>query len=151
MLLRIEGHNLPGATCPPSPDLPGYANIHVGVQRKDRPGELLELQRGDAASVAWSLECKAVEGPAGLTLRGPYIQNRGGSFVYLSWGEVDAEGGFHMFRRAKLWLDAVDPDVMAAAIDAGMLVARLDMTDVKGNPVCASLRPPRLELSVPAP
>jgi hypothetical protein len=33
-----------------------YRDIH-GVQRRDRPDEWLDLQPGDAPSVAWSLEC----------------------------------------------------------------------------------------------
>jgi hypothetical protein len=139
MLLRIEGTDLPGLSCPQAPGFPGYANIHVGVQRKDRPAELLDLQPGDAAAVSWDLECEAKQGPDGVELHGRHIQNRlGGRFVYLSWGEVDAEGGFHMFRRAKLMLRDVPPEVLAAAVESGTLVGRLGLTDPKGNPTCAT-------------
>jgi hypothetical protein len=50
-----------------------------------------------------------------------------------------------MFRRAKLCLEAVPPEVMAAAFDIGALVGRLGLTDDKGWPLCASVRPPRIE------
>jgi hypothetical protein len=52
-----------------------------------------------------------------------------------------------MFRRAKLWLDAVPDEVMIAAIDARLLVGRLGLTDDEGRPLCASVRPPRIEWS----
>ena len=47
-----------------------------------------------------------------------------------------------MFRRAKLMLDAVPPDVLRAAERSGSLVARLGLTDAKGGPLCAAVRPP---------
>lgn len=140
MLLRIEGYDLPGRHCGPGPDFPGARNVHVAVQRKDRPAELLDVQPGDADAVSWDLECEPFTGADGvLTLRGRHIQNRlGGRFVYLSWGEVGADGAFSMFRRAKLLLSGVAPDVMAAAVESGTLLARMRMTDAKGHPACAT-------------
>lgn len=139
MLLRIEGYDLPGRHCGPGGDFPGARNVHVAVQRKDKPGELLAVQPGDADSVSWDLECEPFTGSDSvLTLRGRYIQNRlGGRFVYLSWGEVGTDGSFTMFRRAKLLLSGVEPGVMAAAAETGTLLARVRMTDAKGNPACA--------------
>ena len=143
MLLRIEGVDLPGRTCASGPDFPGYDNIHVGVQRKDQPRELLDVQPADAARATWTMECQDVQGETGLVLNGRYIQNRlGGRFVYLSWGQIDQAGEFRMFRRAKLMLDAVSPEVMADAAQAGELVGTLRLTDAKGHPICASVRPP---------
>jgi hypothetical protein len=55
-----------------------------------------------------------------------------------------------MFRRAKLWLEAVPPQVLASAAERGTLVGRLTLTDAKGNPVCASVRPPLIEWSAAA-
>lgn len=51
---------------------------------------------------------------------------------------------FTMFRRAKLWLDAVPATVMRAACDRGVLVGRLGLSDDKGWPLCAAVRPPRI-------
>jgi hypothetical protein len=148
MLLRIEGHDLPGRHCAPGPDFPGARNVHVAVQRKDKPAELLDVQPGDADAVAWDLECEPFTDAVGvLTLRGRHIQNRlGGRFVYLSWGEVGADGTFAMFRRAKLLLSGVAPDVMAAAVERGTLLARIRLTDAKGHPACATTA---LEWSAP--
>ena len=146
MRIRIEGHDLPGRDCGGSDDFPGYRNIHVGVQRRDRPTEWLDLQPGDAPTVTWHLDCAAatVTG-GGLDVRGPYIQGGPGRrFVYLSWGEVDDTGIFTMFRRAKLWLDGVEPATAHAAIASDRLTARLGLTDAKGHPLCAAVRPPRV-------
>jgi hypothetical protein len=150
MRIRIEAVDLPGGSCGPSPDRPdGYHNVHVGVQRRNKRDELLGLVRGDAPAATWVLDCDAVPSPDGSAdLRGPYIQGSpGGRFIYLSWGTVDDAGGFTLFRRAKLWLDAVPPGVLAQAGDQGVLVARLGLTDAKGNPLCAAVRPPLIEWS----
>jgi hypothetical protein len=148
--IRIEAVDLPGSSCCPSPDRPdGYYNVHVGVQRRNKRDELLGIVPGDAPAATWILDCHALPSPDGSTdLRGPYIQGSpGGRFIYLSWGTVDDAGGFTLFRRAKLLLDAVPSEVLAAAGDQGVLVARLGLTDAKGNPLCAAVRPPLIEWS----
>ncbi|MFC4589444.1 DUF5990 family protein [Sphaerisporangium corydalis] len=148
MRIRIEGFDLPGRTW----DTHQNGGVHVGVQKRGRPEEILEPQAGDAPSAVWTLECGATPGPDGVDITGPYVQGRpGGRFVYLSWGIVGDEGGFEMFRRAKLMLDALTPDVVEAAMRSGVLLARLGLTDAKGLPVCAAVRPPAVTWSaVPA-
>jgi hypothetical protein len=150
MRIRIEGVDLPGSACGPSPQRPeGHFNIHVGVQRRGKPAELLGVVPGDSPAVTWTLDATATAAPDGGTdLKGPYIQGPpGGRFIYLNWGTVDAPGTFTMFRRAKLRLDAVDPAVLRSAADRGCLVARVTLTDPKGNPTCASVAPPYIEWS----
>ncbi len=56
-------------------------------------------------------------------------------------GTVDAAGVFTMFRRAKLMLDSVPDDVLAAAASDGLLVGRLGLTDANGGPLCARVDP----------
>jgi hypothetical protein len=147
--IRIEGHHLPGASCGPGPDYPdGHPNIHVAVQRRNKPVELMGLVRGDAETATWTLECIADETASGVDLKGPYIQgSTGGRFVYLSWGVVGADTTFAMFRRAKLMLEAVPPDVIRSALATGLLVGMLGLTDEKGHPRCAAVRPPLIEWS----
>lgn len=149
MLIRIEGSDLPGRTCGPGPDYPdGHHDVHVAVQGRKGHQDLHGLVAGDVESARWELEGEAVSPPPGADLRGRQIHGRpGGRFIYLSWGVVDATGSFSMFRRAKLWLDAVPDEVMAPAIDGGLLVGRLGLTDEAGWPLCASVRPPRIEWS----
>lgn len=144
--IRIEASDLPGRDCGPSADRPeGYRNVHVGVQRRNRRDELLELRPGDAATASWVFPATAAPTAAGIDITGPYVQGRpGGRFIYLSWGTVDEAGVFTMFRRAKLMLDAVDPTTLEAARRYGRLIARLTLTDANGHPLCAAVRPPAI-------
>ncbi|MFJ9565855.1 DUF5990 family protein [Streptomyces fuscichromogenes] len=145
MELRVEATDLPGRTCPAPADsgLSPYGDIHVAVQRRNRPAELLDPQPGDAVRAAWTLPCSTTVSAAGVDFTGPYVQGGpGGRFVYLSWGTVTAGSGFTMFRRAKLMLDAVPGDVAEAAARNGLLVGRLGLTDARGMPLCARVVPP---------
>ncbi len=107
------------------------------------------MVRADAASARWEIEADVLGSLPAVDLGGPQIQGRPGRrFIYLSWGTVGATADFEMFRRAKLLLDAVPDDVLAAAIEGGLLVGRLGLTDKSGRPLCAAVRPPRIEWSV---
>jgi hypothetical protein len=145
--IRIIGSDLPGNSCGPSPDSPGgYQNIHVGVQRRNKPTELLGLVPADAAMASWTIDCTASPSPTGFDLKGRYIQGPpGGRFIYLSWGTVNDTETFTLFRRAKLWLDTVPVAVIEDADRRGLLVGRLGLTDAKGNPRCAAVRSPVIE------
>jgi hypothetical protein len=146
MIIRIEAVDLPGRSCGPSPERPGgHHGIEVGVQRKNRPGELMGQVSADVESVTWEVEATPVPSDV-ADFRGPYISGPPGNrFIYLSWGVVEEPGRFEMFRRAKIMLDGVPPEVMAAARASGVLVGRLGLTDPKGNPTCAAVRPPLIE------
>jgi hypothetical protein len=147
VLVRIEGVDLPGRSCAPADAGQGYDNVHVGVQRGREPYELVP---GDAATAKWELELTTRPGPDGtIDVGGPFAQGRRGDhFVYLTWGTVDGDGGFTMFRRAKLHLADVDPAVLArAASGEAPLVARLSLSDSCGLPVCARVRPPHVTWS----
>ncbi|WP_042390316.1 DUF5990 family protein [Streptacidiphilus melanogenes] len=150
MQLRIEAHTLPGRDCAPGPGFPGAGGIEVAVQRKDRPTELLAPQSGDAPTARWAFDCTFT--PEG-ELRGPYVQNRlGGRFVYLSWiGRQPQEQSARMFRRAKLMLAQVPPEILAEARQRGALVGRLGLTDAKGHPVCGRVVPPAIEWTAAEP
>jgi len=146
--IRIEGHDLPGRECVGHGEFPGYAGVHVAVQRANRPAELLDPQPADVPSATWILEATVVDRPGGPDVRGPYLQGGPGKrFIYLSWVAIDAEGTPTLFRRAKLFLADVDPNVLTAAISSGELVGRLGLTDAKGNPVCARVAPPAVQWS----
>jgi hypothetical protein len=95
------------------------------------------------------LDCNIAAALTGIDLTGPYIQGRpGGRFIYLSWGTVDDAHAFTMFRRAKLQLDAIPPAILSKAAELGLLVGRLGLTDSKGNPLYAALRPPAIEWAI---
>ncbi|MEE4544147.1 DUF5990 family protein [Streptomyces sp. V4-01] len=147
VVLTLEGTGLPGSSCAGAAGFPGYEGIHVAVQRRGRPQELLGVTPGDAPGARWTLECLARPSADGLAeLTGPYVQGGpGGRFVYLSWGTVGPGGqGFAMFRRAKLVLGAIPPEVAAAAVRTGRLTGRLGLTDAHGRPLCARVVPPAI-------
>lgn len=146
--IRIEGSSLPGRDWHPDGPVARQRNVHVGVQSRTKPAELLGLSRGDEPTAAWAFQATTVPTAAGIDIKGPYVQGRpGGRFIYLSWGSVDDAGAFTMFMRAKLMLDAVDQATLAAARRYGRLIARLKLTDAGGNPVCAAIRPPLISWS----
>jgi hypothetical protein len=140
--VRIEGHHLPGRRF--MSDGHPLTNVHVGVQvRRDPEG----LVPGDAARASWDLDVRVEPSDADeLDFKGPGVHGkRGERFVYLTWGEVGADGSFAMFRRAKLMLGRVDPQLVQAAEETGRpLVARVDLTDDLGCPRCARVDPPAL-------
>lgn len=150
--LRIEADRLPGLDCAAGPGFPGYTGIHVGVQRRARPDELLGLTPGDAPSAGWTLDCLARPAAGGTDLTGHYVQGRPGErFVYLSWGAVGPDTRFTMFRRAKLMLGFAGEDVLAAAVRSGHLTGRLGLTDAAGRPLCARVVPPVVTWSAARP
>ncbi|MDR7276196.1 DUF5990 family protein [Catenuloplanes atrovinosus] len=139
MRLRIEGTGLPGRVADTNPAGPPYRDVHVGVQRR---ADVIELIPGDAASAVWDLDLvtKPLPDGSGLDFGGPFVHGRRGArFVYLCW----VSGGAHPFRRAKLHpADAGEALIADAATGHGVLVARLGLTDAKGGPICATVRPP---------
>jgi hypothetical protein len=141
MRIIIEGHDLPGRTfvCEHGP----LRNVHVAVQiGKDPVG----LVRGDADQARWEVDVRTVVADGGVDLRGPAVHGKKGDrFLYLTWGDVRADGTFAMFRRAKLMVADIDPEMLAAAArDEGVLVASLSLTDERGGPRCARVKPPAI-------
>ena len=133
--LRIVGRRLPGSSWS------GRHGIHVGVQRGT---EVVGLVTGDAADAVFEIELDIVSGDGEVDFRGPYVNGRRGErFVYLAWGEVDDDGTFTMFRRLKLHLTPLleqEPGDKVAT--AQRIQAVLELTDTRGRPLAASVRPP---------
>lgn len=101
--------------------------------------------RADVESVTWELEATPVSSDF-ADFRGPYISGPPGNrFIYLSWGIVEEPGTFEMFRRAKIMFDGIPAEVMGEARASNVLIGRLGLTDHKGNPTCAAVRPPLIE------
>jgi hypothetical protein len=120
-------------------------NVHVGVQLRREPSELVP---GDRTDATWNIDVEVVRRDGALDFRGPAVQGkRGDRFVYLTWGNVDADGSFEMFRRAKLMLDRIDPGLVDAALAGNGLGARVELSDGRGGPRCARVDPPAIEWS----
>lgn len=137
----IEGHDLPGASFV-SAGVP-LGNVHVAVQVGRAP---FGPVRGDTDRAHWELDVRAVVDDGGIELRGPAIHGaRGARFMYLTWGDIGTDGTFAMFRRAKLMVADIDADVLASVVESdGVLVGSLGLTDERGGPRCARVRPPTI-------
>jgi Family of unknown function (DUF5990) len=134
--VRICGRRLPGSSWS------GRNGIHVGVQRGT---EVVGLVIGDAADAVFDIDIDIVADSNGeVDFRGPYVHGRRGErFVYLSWGEVDEKGSFAMFRRLKLHLaPLVELSSAETVVAAKKIQAVLELTDTRGRPLAASVRPP---------
>jgi len=126
MRVIIRGHHLPGLTCG------RYTNIHVGLQVKRKP---VGLVPADAPAAEWVAEI----GTSDEDFRGPAVQGKKGErFLYLTWGTVDGDS-FSMFRRAKLMMADLPTDADEVTVD-------VDLTDERGMPRCARLRPPAIRI-----
>ena len=160
----IEGTELPGLSCQPEPDGTVHRNIHVALSTKAKgiaegqpwltvplkPGLAVNPFPGDAREARWEVTV-TVRGSAddGYDFTGPSVGgDRTDRHLGLVWGDAPGDGTLHMFRGAKLRLADVPPGLITEAMRPGhRLVARVRLTDDKGNPVCARLRPSHLTWS----
>jgi hypothetical protein len=157
MIVVVEGANLPGRRCGPSPEGPWYENIHVGLCTRGKPPEgalavalrpwtLLGLVRGDAPAARWEMDIIVRDYADGVDFGGPFVlRAKDDRHIGLAWGQLLDDGTFEMFRGAKLRLDQVTPDNVRRANHPGMRpVARLGLTDERDWPRCASVRTPKI-------
>jgi hypothetical protein len=156
----IDGFDLPGLSCHPEPDGTVHRSVHVALTGRDddRPyldlpgrggARALEPVPGDAPSARWELPLTVRRDDDGFDFGGPFVRGtRDDRHLGLAWGDVPGDGTLQIFRGAKLRLVDVDPGVIEAAMRPGhRLVARIRLTDVRGNPVCARVHPPALTWS----
>ncbi len=136
--VRIIGERLPGRR------FDEHTNVHVGVQRGQ---EIVQIQPAEGSSVkfAFGIVLRELE-DGGLDFRSPFVHGKPGDrFFYLSWGDVADDGTFTMFRRAKLMLSALPQGMVTA--QTGSIEGYLSLTDAKGGPLCAAVRPPAINWS----
>jgi len=156
LTVMIDGYDLPGRTCRPEPGGAGHTNVHVAVSGKStdrpaltvpgKPGLAIEPVPGDAESARWEVPVTVRRGPDGFDFTGPFVGGaRDDRNLGLAWGDVPGDGTLRLFRGAKLRLVDVNPRIIEEALRPGhRLVARIRLTDPRGNPVCARVDPPAL-------
>ena len=156
LTVLIDGYDLPGLTCRPEPGGSGHRNVHVALSGKGkdrpflvvpgRPGLAIEPVPGDAKSARWELPVTVRCDADGFDFTGPFVGGaRDDRNLGLAWGDVPGDETLRLFRGAKLRLVDVDPAVIEEAMRPGhRLVARIRLTDPRGNPVCARVHPPAL-------
>jgi hypothetical protein len=162
MTVVIEGSELPGRTCRPEPDGQGHENVHVAVHSKvkDRPWLTMpgspwtatEPVPGDAPAARWEVPVTVKRDDDGFDFAGPFVRGvRDDRHLGLAWGDLPGDGTLRLFRGAKLRLVDVDPGLIEQAMRPGhTLIARIRLTDARGNPICARVHPPYLTWSVAA-
>jgi hypothetical protein len=162
MTVVIEGSELPGRTCRPEPDGPGHQDIYValGGRSEDRPaltmsnnpGMAIEPVPGDAPAAHWEMPVTVRRDEDGFDFGGPFVRGvRDDRHLGLIWGDLQDKDTLQVFRGAKLRLVDVDPGLIEQALRPGhTLVARIRLTDARGNPICARVHPPYLTWSVAA-
>lgn len=131
------------------PDGSSMDNVHVGVQIRSDPAQLVPAEGPDRR---WEIDVEVIRKDGALDFRGPAVHGpRGSRFIYLTWGNVGPSDEFEMFRRAKLMLDRIEPHLIESAMEASVLAAVVDLTGDDGGPRCARVDPPALTWSVPEP
>jgi Family of unknown function (DUF5990)/Domain of unknown function (DUF5655) len=156
----IDGFDLPGLSCAPGPE-GAHRSVHVALSGKDPDRPFLEMPGrggaralepvpGDAPSARWEFPVTVRRDDHGLDFAGPFVRGvRDDRHVGLAWGDVPGDGTLRLFRGIKMRLADVDPALIEAALRSGRrLVARIRLTDAKGNPICARVHPPYLTWSV---
>jgi hypothetical protein len=138
----IGGTDLPGRRFCPNPQGEWLEDGHVFLGLRSEPKDLVP---GDAPGATRRTELTVKSnGDAGFDFRGPPVQGkRGERFLAPYWGTIADGGTFQLFRGAKLRLADSEPALLHAASSPGKrLVGRLGLTDARGGPRCASVRPP---------
>jgi hypothetical protein len=159
MIVVIEGSELPGRTCQPEPDGQGHQDVYValGGRSEDRPaltmtnkpGMAIEPVPGDAPAARWEMPVTVRWDEDGFDFAGPFVRGvRDDRHLGLIWGDLMDDETLQVFRGAKLRLVDVDPGLIEQALRPGhKLVARIRLTDARGNPICARVHPPYLTWS----
>ena len=129
-----------------------------GPARADHAGQALDGHRAGARrrgrGPLGDAQVTVKAGPdGGFDFAGPFVRGvRDDRHLGLVWGDLVGDGTLRLFRGAKLRLVDVDPELIEQALRPGhKLVARIRLTDAKGNPICARVHPPYLTWSVTAP
>ncbi len=120
-------------------------NVHVGIQVRREPAQLI---RADAAQARWTFDIEIIHSDGLIDFRGPAVHGtRGERFVYLTWGDVGDADEFEMFRRAKLMLNRIEPEILESATRTETLACTVELTDAQGGPRCARVDPSALTWS----
>lgn len=152
LTVAIEGSDLPGLAWCPGPDGPAYENVHVALHGHDRersflpmPGRggwlAIEPVPGDAPWARWEAPVTVRQGDEGLDFGGPFVRgDRTDRHLALAWGDVRGDGTLRLFRACKFGFADIAPGLVEDALRPGRkLVARVRLTDARGNPGCADL------------
>jgi hypothetical protein len=111
-----------------------------------------DLVPGSATAARWQFDITLRIADDGAGFGGPLVR---GKRRPAHWGwhgaRWRADGTFRLFAGAKLRLDLINPEILRQAAEADhRRLARLRLTDPKGNPPCASVPPDMVWSAEPA-
>lgn len=132
--------------CSDFPGLPfeGRAAVYLAIQHKE---DILDETPSNVQEKIFDLRVKVTEGKDGLpNFTGPYVFGKtGDKFLYLVWFMKTSMGN-ERFRRAKIKLNEFSWSQIRKAQAAEIPIrAQIRLTDAKGGPICASLKPPYIQ------
>jgi len=95
----------------------------------------------DAHAARWEVQVTVRQGGAGPDFAGPFVRGaRTDRHLALAWGDVPGDGTLRLFRACKFGFADIDAGLVEDALRPGRrLVARVRLTDGRGNPGCADL------------
>ena len=139
MIVLIKGINPPGRYCNPAPEHGPHEDVHVGVGRYTDP---LGLVPADSTDIEWRVPVRIVKKDAGLDFRGPQVDGkRGDRHIYLNWLNREPAGELRMFRRGKVMLEGLDPDLVERAESTGVAVScTISLSNDRGLPTTMRFR-----------
>jgi len=142
LIIEVICHHLPGTRFEDSqsPDCQTREPVYLGIQKGN---EVIEAVPGDRKQVIFRPTFRIAKQPDGSpNFLGPFAKGTPQErFFYLTWGVMDKNGHFAMFRRAKIHLNHLTWDQVSAALSENRpLKVSIDMTGKKGDPICASIR-----------
>ena len=139
---EVECYDFPCAALSP------YAHLRLGIQERDEVRQDVACTPCPADGTRFRFSLEAVVDPAsgGLVLRGGFAHGpRDARFIYLCWGAW-GEGGWQHYRRAKVPLNVLDAAAIERAMSSGRPIrARIRMSDARGEPVAATLKPEQVQ------
>ena len=145
LTIEVICKDLPGRCFkdPHNPDCDAREPVYLGIQKGN---EVIEAVPGDRKQVIFRPTFRITKQADGSpNFLGPFAKGTPQErFFYLSWGVMNSEGKFEMFRRAKIHLNHLSWDQVDAAVSGNRpLKVSIGMTGKKGDPVCASIRKDR--------
>jgi hypothetical protein len=130
--IEIVCTELPGA---------GPSSLHLGIQRDNA---IIEAASADSKRIVFRPTLRARRNTDGsVNFLGPFAQGpKAERFIYLNWATMNDRVPAVMVGRIKLHLNHITwAAVERAALSDKPLRVKLALTNAKGNPVMASLRP----------
>jgi hypothetical protein len=119
----------------------GVSGLHLGIQREKA---VTEIASADSKRIVFKPTLRVRRNADGsANFLGPYAQGpKDERFIYLNWAATNGKVLTALVGRVKLHLSHLKWEAVAKAAERGKPIrVKLALTNAKGNPVMASVRP----------